>query len=249
MVERVARDDAPDALKTPLLATIVCSLVEKGVKAPSTESEVYSERLRLLLGDYDSYKGISRQENTSTRLFQIASLLSLAMHEKRVRSLPMPLMVKYVLDKVRGRFDKKLVESCLSELVDPCCALLLDPISGEYSFGHFRFQEHLVAQAIRADRGISVAEITAIDWWRGALCIYAQDGNVANIVEDVYKINGNIKKSLITLREMASNVPVSERESVREIINMYSQQDDIENLLLEEYAPGHALDDFEDIWG
>lgn len=247
LIERISNDEALDALKTPLLATIVCSLVEKGVKAPSSESEVYSERFRLLMGDYDVHKGISRQSNTSSRLSQFACLLALAMHEKRVRSLPMSLMKKYLSEKLGGRFDGQLIDSCLSELVDPCCILFLDPISKEYSFGHFRFQEHLVAKAIRADRGISIAEITALDWWRGALCIYAQEGNISGIVEDVYTLNGNIKKSLITLREMALNAPVSEREGVKKIIDMYAEQDDFEHLVLEEYNPGYSPSGFDDL--
>lgn len=247
LIDRISNDEALDALKTPLLATIACSLVEKGVQAPSSESEIYSERLRLLMGDYDVHKGISRQSNTSSRLFQCASLLALAMHEKRVRSVSMQLMKRYLFDKLRGRFDGKLIDSCLSELVDPCCILFLDPISKEYSFGHFRFQEHLVAKAIRADRGISIAEITAQDWWRGALCIYAQEGNFSSIVEDVYDLNGNIKKSLITLREMAANAPISERENVKAIIDMYAEQDDFESLVLDDYSTEYTSADFDDL--
>ena len=45
-------------IKTPLLATITCSLIEKGINAPSTENEIYSERLRLLTGEYDLHKNI-----------------------------------------------------------------------------------------------------------------------------------------------------------------------------------------------
>lgn len=246
LIKQLSSDEALDALRTPLLATIACSLVEKGVKAPSSESEVYSERLRLLLGDYDIHKGVSRQLNTSSRLLQVASLLALAMHEKRVRSISLERMRKSLYDKLKGRFDVELIDSCLSELIDPCCILILDPISQEYSFGHFRFQEHLVARAIRTDRGINIAEITALDWWRGALCIYAQEGNISSIVEDVYALNGNIKKSLISLREMAENAPASERESIKALIEMYAEQDDIESLILDDNSIEPSTTDFED---
>ncbi|MFB2707088.1 MULTISPECIES: restriction endonuclease [Marinobacter] len=246
LIERIDKDEGLDALRTPLLATIVCSLVEKGVKAPSSESEVYSERFRLLVGDYDKHKGISRQSNTSSRLSEFACYLALVMHEKRVRSLPISTMKRLLQEKVGGRFSKELIDSCLSELIDPCCILFHDPISKEYSFGHFRFQEHLVAKAIRSDRGISIAEVTAIDWWRGALCIYAQEGNISSIVEDVYRLNGNIKKSLITLREMASNAPRSERYALKSIIDLYAEQDDLENLVLEEYGYDSTLSDLDD---
>ena len=187
-----------------------------------------------MLGDYDVHKGVTRQSNTSSRLLQIASVLALLMHEKRVRSLSLERMKEYLYEKLKGRFDIGLIDSCLSELIDPCCIIMLDPISQEYSFGHFRFQEHLVATAIRADRGVSIAEVTALDWWRGALCIYAQEGNISTIVEDVYNFNGNIKKSLITLNKMADNTPVSERKNVKLLIKMYAEQDEFENLILDD---------------
>lgn len=56
LIKSIDERDLYEHLKTPLLATITCSLVQKGIKAPSTENEIYSERLMLLTGEYDIHK-------------------------------------------------------------------------------------------------------------------------------------------------------------------------------------------------
>ena len=74
-------------IKTPLLATITCTLVEKGINAPSTENEIYSERLRLFTGEYDLHKSIERQNHKSRTLINCAKKIALEMHKQGLRSL------------------------------------------------------------------------------------------------------------------------------------------------------------------
>tara|TARA_R110002020_G_scaffold37774_3_gene113906 strand:+ start:311 stop:2464 length:2154 start_codon:yes stop_codon:yes gene_type:complete len=62
LISAIEKKDIFENIRTPLLATITCSLVEKGIDAPSTENEIYSQRLRLLTGDYDVHKKINRQK-------------------------------------------------------------------------------------------------------------------------------------------------------------------------------------------
>src|SRR5262249_12068616 len=61
VARRLVRDNKDIAEHTciPLVATLVASLVENGYQ-PSTKAEIYDHRLRLLLEDWDRYRGVER---------------------------------------------------------------------------------------------------------------------------------------------------------------------------------------------
>ena len=114
-------------LLTPLVATILCTLVEKGIKAPSNESEIYGERLSLLLGKYDVKKGIRRQEQSSDELFTCAKALAWIMHSKGIRTIHYHEAIKELDIKIGSKYTKKLISKSVSELEDPCM-VLKDPL-------------------------------------------------------------------------------------------------------------------------
>ena len=49
-----------EIVRTPLLATIMCVLAEFKIPLPESEVRLYEERMKLLLGHYDTHKGIKR---------------------------------------------------------------------------------------------------------------------------------------------------------------------------------------------
>jgi hypothetical protein len=51
--------DIAENTRLPLIATLVAALIENGYE-PTTRTEVYQQRLRLLLGDWDRVKGVVR---------------------------------------------------------------------------------------------------------------------------------------------------------------------------------------------
>lgn len=69
-------------VSNPLLATTLCSLVESGTPLPQSEYDIYDERLRLLFGEYDAYKRISRITSSVKDLSSLSRKLAFALHEK-----------------------------------------------------------------------------------------------------------------------------------------------------------------------
>lgn len=221
-------------VKTPLLATILCSLVDKGINAPSSENEIYSERLRLLTGEYDLHKKINRQKQTGDLLRKCAIKIAHYMHVQKMRSLSKERMLNSLKAAFQGSHEKSLLSYCIDELINPCNVLIKEPISLEYSFGHFRFQEHLASEELKSNRDIDLTELVVEDWWRGALCLYAQDTNFSHLIEDVYRRYGNIKRARITIEAMIDNRPATQRSGLKGLLKGYEQSDYMDDIVFEQ---------------
>lgn len=196
-----------DNLLTPLVATILCSLVERGIKAPTNESEIYSERLSLLLGKYDANKNIRRQIQGSDELLVCAKNLAWAMHFDGIRNIKEDDAIKKIINKVGSKYTTTLIKNCVRELEDPCAVLVRDKVSGELSFGHFRFQEHLASLELKENRSIDFGSIITKDWWRGAFSLYAQNlDDIESIIEDLTRGSKLIPVDAFTTLYAMSNV-------------------------------------------
>lgn len=226
LISTVNKLDLYDKIKTPLLATITCSLVEKGLKIPTTENEIYSERLRLLTGDYDIHKNISRQEIKGDLLRKCAQSLAYAMHRQKTRNLFKEQMFKLLAHDLSDHFEHVLLLQCLDELIDPCNVIVKDPLTSTYSFGHLRFQEHLASCELRSNRGIDLSELVINDWWRGALCLYAQENEFFNLFEEVYNKYHSILNAKVTFEAMINVSPKNKRKGLWEIFEQYKTSDD-----------------------
>jgi len=186
-------------LLTPLVSTILCTLVEKGVKAPSNENEIYEERMSLLLGKYDDSKKIKRQIQSQDELRTCAKSLALYMHTQGIRTIYPSEALSSLNNALASRYDKKMISRCLKELEDPCNVLIRDKVSNTLSFGHFRFQEHLAAMELKTNRSIDLEPIIVEDWWRGAFCLYAQSTNdVESTIDEITKGHQEIPTNAYT---------------------------------------------------
>jgi len=232
LIKSIKHRELFEHVKTPLLATITCSLVEKGINAPSTENEIYSERLRLLTGEYDLHKSIERQKQKGELLRKCAIKIAFTMHNKDVRSLPKGEIFELLCLCLSETYHKQLLADCLEELITPCNVLIMDPITSTYSFGHFRFQEHLASEELKSNRNIDLSELVTKDWWRGVLNLYSQDNNISYLIEDVYKRYGNIKRAKITLESMIANSPHLQRPGLRSLLENYLECDLMEHNFL-----------------
>jgi hypothetical protein len=221
-----------DYLKTPLLATITCSLVDKGIDAPSSENEIYSERIRLLTGDYDQYKNISRQNITSTLLRKCASKIAFRMHRNKVRFAKKTQLLSFLESDLSSTHHTDLLSQCLDELIDPCNVLVHDAVTDTFSFGHFRFQEHLACEELTSNRSLDIAELTIDDWWRGSLCLYAQQNEMLHIFDEVYTKYGTLRKSMITIKSMIENSPDKDKEKLYSLLSSAKKADDLDEKVL-----------------
>jgi len=230
LISSIKQRDLFEYIKTPLLATITCSLVEKGVDAPSSENEIYSERLNLLTGEYDLHKNIERQKQKGDLLRKCAMKIAYEMHNKGVRSESKENIKSSLIISLADKYSEALLSSCVEELINPCNILFHDPITKKYSFGHFRFQEHLASEELNFNRSIDLSELVTIDWWRGALSLYAQDNDVSYLIEDVYNHYGNVSRAIITLNSMINSSPKSKKQGLKKLLKEYKKSDLMDEL-------------------
>ncbi|MGY3960313.1 NACHT domain-containing protein [Aeromonas popoffii] len=223
LIKKIDALNLYDYIKTPLIATITCALFEKGVRVPSNECAIYSERMKLLTGHYDFHKGITRQKQSSEHLIKCASTIAFVMQERNVRSLSRGEMLEILRSRLLSAFTDDLLKSCLQELIDPCNVIVIDRVTNTLSFGHFRFQEHLAAQEIKSNRGIDVIDYISTDWWRGTLGLYAQDTDFEHIFEAIYTKEGTIKHSESTLKFMINSAPENKRKHLDEFYINYKR--------------------------
>ncbi|MFT5851567.1 MAG: flagellar biosynthesis GTPase FlhF [Colwellia sp.] len=221
-------------LKTPLLATITCHLVDRGIDAPSTETEIYAERLRLLTGEYDNYKQIHRQNQTSDMLKKVAAKLAYIMHVKQVRQMGKSELLRDLVDELNNFYPKNILQSCIEELHNPCDILKYDNLDKTFSFGHFRFQEHLVSIELQSNREIPIVDYLSNDWWRGALCLYAQNNEFYSLIEDYWNRFGSLNKAKITLKAMAENTKCNVKQNTLLLIEDYIRSDLQDDTILPE---------------
>ena len=238
LITSIDRLNLYEHIKTPLLATITCSLTEKGVKTPSSENEIYTERLLLLTGEYDLHKNIERQFQKGELLRTCAQKISYEMHRSNLRTLSKEQMFSVLQNSLKDHYEAELLSKCLDELIDPCNVIVKDPITEIYSFGHFRFQEHLASMELTVNRGIDIVELLHNDWWRGALSLYAQKNEFSYLFEEVYKVYSNIKRAKRTFESMILAAPRSKQEGLKELLNGYSQSDYSDDYLIS------SLDDY-----
>ncbi|MDD9155174.1 hypothetical protein PVK64_03075 [Aliivibrio sp. S4TY2] len=212
-------------LLTPLVATILCTLVEKGIKAPSNESEIYSERLSLLLGKYDTNKRIRRQEQGSEELFSCAKALAWSMHSQGIRNISYREAIQNLQIKVGSKYTTRLISKCVKELEDPCTVLVRDKVSGKLSFGHFRFQEHLASLELRDNRSIDLSTIIIRDWWRGAFSLFAQSlDDIESTIEELIRGDKLISEdAFTTLYTMCDVLSSKKRGNMRLLLDHLKQ--------------------------
>ncbi|QYJ74871.1 hypothetical protein [Shewanella sp. FJAT-52076] len=174
--------------------------------------------MNLLTGEYDKFKRIERQKNNGQILRKVAYRLAYLMHTQKIREINKDRAIKILSNEFGSRYDNHLIESIIDDLIDPCNIMIVDRYSSTLSFGHFRFQEHLAAKELTQNRGVEIAELTRSDWWRGTLCLYAQDTDIEFLINEVYLKYNSIIQSEITLMEMAKNTPHHRRLLIEDMI-------------------------------
>ena len=225
LIDSINKLNLYEHIKTPLLATITCSLTEKGVKTPSSENEIYADRLLLLTGEYDLHKNIQRQFQKGDILRSCAQKIAYQMHRSNIRTLSKEQMLSILQNSLKDHYEAELLSKCLDELIDPCNVIVKDPVTEIYSFGHFRFQEHLASMELTLNRGIDILELLHNDWWRGSLSLYAQKNEFSYLFEEVYKVYSNIKRAKRTFESMIDAAPKSRQQGLKELLYGYSQSD------------------------
>lgn len=236
LINKIRENGLEEITKTPLLATLLCDLTEKGIDIPATETEVFTKRLELLCGSYDNYKDIKRTESSQALLQKAAIKLGYQFHARNIRSAEKDKIIDMLKFDTDFNYKKdNLAEKLVSELIDPCNILTYDHISETYSFGHLRFQEHLASLELKDNRSIDLLPILCKDWWIGALCLYAQSCNFTYLMDDYYMKYDNITGAAKSLYEMAKHRPANEKNSIHILIKKYIESDRLSQAFIDDY--------------
>ncbi|WP_447876777.1 hypothetical protein [Serratia fonticola] len=228
LINDIEENNLGDIVKTPLLATLLCILKKRGIDTPSTEMEIFTRRIKLLCGEYDNYKTIKRTTSDSMMLEKAAMKIAYQLHIRNKRTDTKEAINEYLKNDITFSYGEKTCELIVDELINPCNILHYDSLTGTYSFGHLRFQEHLAALELKDNRGRDILPLLNKDWWRGTLCLYAQACEFSNLLEDFFKQYGQVSSAINTLREMAKHRPLKERDSLIQLINQYERTEDLD---------------------
>ncbi|MBM5021168.1 hypothetical protein HYO13_11110 [Vibrio parahaemolyticus] len=241
--DEISGTELHENLLTPLVATILCTLVEKGIKAPSNESEIYNERLSLLLGKYDANKRIRRQEQGSDELLTCAKALAWIMHSNGIRTISRSDAIKMLKARIGSKYTTTLISKCVKELEDPCTVLVRDKVSGMLSFGHFRFQEHLASLELKDNRSIDLSTIITRDWWRGAFSLFAQSlDDIESTIEELTRGDNLIPEDAFTTLYSMCNVLTPKKRKNMKLLLDHLKQDNASYYEAEQYDYSDTYD-------
>lgn len=205
--KEIQKNKLDEVINTPLLATVACELYNQGIKSFSNENEIYNARLRLLTGEYDSYKKIQPRTNLHSEHLQGCAIeLAYYMHINEFRGYDKASAVDYLL-KNTG-YEKKLIENILYSLQHDCNVLFFDTSEQHYHFGHIRFQEHLASFAIKSKPEFDWIEKLSSNFWRGAFNLYAQSNSIEFLVNRLGKQRSITSEQLESLRHMVKGSPL-----------------------------------------
>ncbi|WP_432468386.1 NACHT domain-containing protein [Agarivorans sp. Z349TD_8] len=226
VVNLIKSNDLFEVLSNPLLATIACALAEHGVRVPSKESKLYEKRFLLLTGEYDHYKNIIRQKNLKENLQGVAILLAWKMHEKGLRQVEFDEALSWLLKDRSIGLEPHAVQSCLSELICPCNILIQINSGNILTFGHFRFQESLVAMRLSRTQANDFETLLELPFWKGAFGLYADSNDIHPIfhyLSGVDRYNCDYEN---TLKEMISRADIGrvEKEGLLDLLDMWAKE-------------------------
>ncbi len=217
-IEAYLRDDPElsSIVRNPLLATILCVLREHGVSLPDKEVRLYEERMRLLVGEYDRYKGVPRRVSSNRYdLLLAARKLAFRLHVGKRREARRDEMIDWLKEGLPEGYAPDQYELLVDELTKPCEILLPAGVRGLLSFGHLRFQEYLAAEELIGNRALNPMEYVDDPWWRSVLVLFAQLGaSIEWFVKPLVR-PANSRVTNDTLLAMCDARPETERAKLR----------------------------------
>jgi hypothetical protein len=181
--------DFPDIdyhTRLPLLATLTATLIQKGYK-PTTRSEIYDNRLRLLLSEWDQFKEIERihiDDPKAKRRFLRKLAFNVHSSEQRRRTFNSEDIRKAFIGALGDWGYQKGIEFIIDDLIH-ASGVIIKERRNVYTFGHLSFQEHLAGEYIY-EQNYTTQQIEPLmlnDWWREPLLFYASiKGDITYLV-------------------------------------------------------------------
>lgn len=199
-------------VSTPLVATIFAVVKSFGGTLPTSLQEVYEERLRLLLHDWDAARGISRDEfSVSDKRFFLRKL-AWELHVKSTRTLSWEALLKLAKSTLGEIRTEALAERFANELIQHNNVLFQEP-NGEWGLGHLQYQEYLAALEAKENPRCRLATFLGNGWWSNVIRMYAQmTRDVSALVYDSIRRRA-LRRNLSTLYEVLQLAPNTEEKA------------------------------------
>ena len=170
----------------PLLLTVIALVHRYRAELPERRSELYEEAVEVLLGQWDTAKGLETKVTLAGRELDGGDRRSLLepvafwLHEQNRRELEQgelrSLLLPAFLSLAGGEQAAagKAVEAFV-HLISERSGLLIERGAGVYSFVHLTFQEYLAARALadREDALEYTRQALADPWWREVILLQA----------------------------------------------------------------------------
>jgi len=207
--------DLGSVVRSPLLATVLCTLAEHGLTLPHNEIALYDERIKLLLGRYDAFRGLQRLESREEDLEALCLKLAFELHSRGTRYEDRSVVDKLALAHFAPRLERDQSLQVLNELIFPCNVLVPMTEDGKLGFGHLRYQEHLAARQIWRNRAIDIRRFLQEPWWRGVFVLLAQIWDDLGWLFEVVASENLGKFSRETVRAMIARRPEGEQGTLR----------------------------------
>ncbi|SDL37507.1 NACHT domain-containing protein [Maridesulfovibrio ferrireducens] len=213
-----------ELVRSPLLTTILCVLAESETPLPVNEIELYGERMRLLLGQYDIHKKIRRVTTTHSEREYIARKVAFILHNIERRYLEKKVLLKKLF--AVSKYPKETVQSALCELIEPCNILVTMTSDGKIGFGHLRYQEYLAASELTLNRGAGIGKLMENPWWKGALVLFSQATDDISFLSGWIVNHGHVADVLDTYNAMIDVRSEEEQNHFRGWLTSYLENAD-----------------------
>ncbi|MBD1421217.1 NACHT domain-containing protein [Sphingobacterium chuzhouense] len=215
-------NEVAEIVRNPLLTTTLCVLAENNLPLPRTEINLYNNRINLLTGYYDNVKNItSRTTITPQNLETLASKLAFFLHSNSTRESDIENLTEYAIKAMKNHLGKEQSTIALQELIDPCNILIPMSKTGQYGFGHLRYQEHLAAKEILNNRSIKIPALMRNLWWKGVFIIFSKlNDNIEWLIKDLGK-EDLVNKNQEVLLEMINARPKYEHQPLEAFLQKY----------------------------
>lgn len=236
-----AKNESIDEItRNPLLTTTLCVLAKHELPLPQTEINLYNDRLKLLTGYYDNVKNIkTRISTTPHNLEFLARKLAYYLHNKNKREESVENLEKMSVSILKNKLSEKLAKSAFDELIDPCNIIVPMSDTGNYGFGHLRYQEHLAALELVSNRNINILNLLGnkLQWWRECLFFFAEMSDDLTWLITTLGHQIHNKKYKGILNELICLRPEEEIKSIRLLFDKY--KDDIGYFIENENYDGY----------